>query len=626
MLGVESWAELSPLLDEALDLGEPERAAWLAALAERDPTLARKVQQLLDDHRSLASKGFLEVQPAGPVGNPAIGKLEQTRAMVNELERERRWVALDQRVGNYRITRLLGEGGMGVVYEATHADIGRQVAIKFLHPGLAEDNQMLMRFFNEARAANAIRHRGIVDIHDCGRLPSGAPYIVMELLAGESLRERIRQRGRVRVAKAVDIIVQAADALGAAHARGIVHRDLKPDNLFLVADPARPGQELVKVLDFGIAKLAAEPGATGAVRTRTGLVLGTPRYMSPEQCRGGRDVDHRTDIYALGIILYEMICGVPPFVSPGEGELVFQQISEEPRDPQTRNRDVSEALAETVLKALAKDPDRRFQSMADLRDSLQSALVQTGRSSRQRRSLLVGISTAGLAAWVALSTLRQGALKPPHSGDPPSRGVSASRPPDKAAIRGRLVDDETGRPLIGARVFAFNHNRPAVTTDDHGFFLIPNLPVGPRYFLSVVREGHTEALARGQIPAGQAVVDLGTLRLMLIDWQRVQTYSRGMVGLEHETRQGKVIVTGIYSGFAAHRAGIEPGDRILSVDGKSFDDLSDESRAACLMGPPGTIVSVAVETRSGQTRTVSLTRLLAPESARSQAREMRVRR
>ena len=229
--------------------------------------------------------------------------------------------------GNYRVTELIGEGGMGVVYLAEHPGIGRRAAIKILRPGLTDNAEMTKRFFNEARAANAIRHPGIVEVYDCGTLASGTSYIVMELLEGENLAARLRTIGRLPAPDARRIAAQTASALAAAHAAGIVHRDLKPDNLFLVPDERDAALEMVKVLDFGIAKLGQQASNTSSVRTRTGSVMGTPAYMSPEQCRGTREIDHRTDIYALGVILFEMLCGRPPFVSEGFGEMVHLHIS-----------------------------------------------------------------------------------------------------------------------------------------------------------------------------------------------------------------------------------------------------------------------------------------------------------
>jgi serine/threonine-protein kinase len=259
---------------------------------------------------------------------------------------------------------------MGVVYLAVHPGIGRRAAIKILRPGLTDNAEITRRFFNEARAANAIHHPGIVEVYDCGTLPSGTAYIVMEFLEGENLAARLRQSRRLPLEDARRVAAQTASALAAAHAAGIVHRDLKPDNLYLVPDERDASSELVKVLDFGIAKLGQDAGRTSSVRTRTGSVMGTPAYMSPEQCRGTREIDHRTDIYALGVILFEMVCGRPPFVSEGFGEMVHLHISAAPPAPRTINPSIPEDLERLILWCLAKEPDQRVQTMNDLHTAL----------------------------------------------------------------------------------------------------------------------------------------------------------------------------------------------------------------------------------------------------------------
>jgi tRNA A-37 threonylcarbamoyl transferase component Bud32 len=272
---------------------------------------------------------------------------------------------IGQSFGNYRVTGLIGEGGMGVVYAAEHPGIGRRAAVKILRHGLTENAEITRRFFNEARAANAIRHPSIVEVFDSGTLPSGVSYIVMEFLEGESLAGRLKRVERLSADEARGLAAQTASALAAAHDAGIVHRDLKPDNLFLVPDPRNPEAELVKVLDFGIAKLATD-GAGSSVRTRTGAIMGTPAYMSPEQCRGTKEVDHRTDIYALGVILYEMVCGRPPFVSEGFGEMVHLHISQPPPPPRTLIPGLPVDLETIIISCLAKSPDERTQTMRDL--------------------------------------------------------------------------------------------------------------------------------------------------------------------------------------------------------------------------------------------------------------------
>ncbi|HXI57549.1 MAG TPA: serine/threonine-protein kinase [Polyangia bacterium] len=278
---------------------------------------------------------------------------------------------IGQWFGNYRAVSLLGEGGMGAVYLAEHRSIGRRVAVKVLHRNLSLDPQLLARFLNEARTANAIRHPNIIEILDSGALSDGMPYLVMELLEGESLAARISRLGRLPVRSALRFAYQTASALGAAHAKGIVHRDLKPDNMFVVPDQEITDGERLKILDFGIAKLQ-EGGAGGSVKTRTGAVMGTPLYMSPEQCRGVREIDHRSDIYSLGIILYEMVSGRPPFVSEGFGDLVNMHLNMPVPSLSALVPEVPPKLEALIMRSLAKNPDDRFADMAAVREALKA--------------------------------------------------------------------------------------------------------------------------------------------------------------------------------------------------------------------------------------------------------------
>ena len=285
---------------------------------------------------------------------------------------------IGERINNYEVVSVLGEGGMGAVYLALHPFMGRKAAIKVLKRELAEDPGLVERFMNEARAANAIHHPNIIDIIDVGRMPSGIPYLMMEFLEGESLAQRIARERPLDVALAVNVAKQTAAALGAAHSKGIVHRDLKPDNLFLVPDEAQQFGCRVTVLDFGIAKLRGELSGSGA-KTQTGSVMGTPPYMSPEQCRGiTEEIDHRTDIYALGIILYEMLTGAPPFLSEGWGEVVLMHVTRPPAPPRKLNANISLELEAVVLKALAKPSADRWQSMAELATALRNAVTIEG--------------------------------------------------------------------------------------------------------------------------------------------------------------------------------------------------------------------------------------------------------
>jgi TPR repeat protein/tRNA A-37 threonylcarbamoyl transferase component Bud32 len=279
---------------------------------------------------------------------------------------------IGQVVGSYRIAGVIGEGGMGVVYLGQHAMLDRRAAIKVLLPEYSRDQDMVRRFFNEARAANAIRHPGIVEIHDFGFAADGRAFIIMELLEGESLQQRIdnRHRGWLPPASAVLIARQIAGALGAAHRVGIVHRDLKPDNVYLIRDPEVPGGERIKLLDFGIAKLGANPGDRPQVspheRTRTGVIMGTPTYMAPEQCRGAGEVDHRADLYALGCIIYRMLCGRAPFAGMGQGETLAAHLHLPVERPRTLVSGLPADLEALVLRLLEKNPALRHQSTDEL--------------------------------------------------------------------------------------------------------------------------------------------------------------------------------------------------------------------------------------------------------------------
>jgi serine/threonine protein kinase len=278
-------------------------------------------------------------------------------------------LSLPTTIGNYRIERELGRGGMGAVYIGVHQLIGKRAAIKVLLPQVSQRADLVQRFFNEARAATAIRHPGIVEVYDYGIGDDGNAFLVMEYLEGETLASRLQTHGRLHVPVAVVIARQIALALGAAHRAGIVHRDLKPDNVFLTLD------QQSKLLDFGVAKLVDDAGTAGPA-TVTGAILGTPAYMSPEQCEGSRVVDHRSDLYSLGCTLFLMLTGRLPFLETGIGGLIGAHL----HTPAPALRDhcatASPELAELVARLLAKSPDARFQSA----DAVAAALADPAAS------------------------------------------------------------------------------------------------------------------------------------------------------------------------------------------------------------------------------------------------------
>jgi serine/threonine-protein kinase len=256
---------------------------------------------------------------------------------------------------------------MGAVYEAKHTVIGKQVAIKVLLDKHAEKDLVVARLKQEARLASSIGHDNIVDITDFGTTITGRTFVVMEYLDGESLGARISREGKQEELRTIRIGSQIASALAAAHKKGIVHRDIKPENIFLIT---RKGEDFVKVVDFGISK-SMSPAEDEDVRlTQTGMVLGTPLYMSPEQARGSEELDHRIDIYALGVILYESITGQVPFQGKNYLSIITQVIADEPRNPSELVPGISRDLESVILKAMAKDPEQRYQSMDELAEDL----------------------------------------------------------------------------------------------------------------------------------------------------------------------------------------------------------------------------------------------------------------
>ena len=279
-------------------------------------------------------------------------------------------VEVGQLFGNYRVVRLLGEGGFGEVYLVENPLIQRRAAVKVLHAALAQDAELVRRFLNEARAASAIRHPNIIDVLDAGGTPEGAPYILMEFLEGASLQKRLADRGRLALPQALSIANQAGSALAAAHAAGIVHRDLKPENLFLVPDTSAPGGERVKVLDFGIAKIKHGTGTGGTLKTQTGVIMGSPAYMSPEQCKDTADVDLRSDVYSFATIVYEMLAGRTPHVAASGTEMLVMHLTATPPPLHELAADVPAHVEAAIMCALARARDDRFDSMASFLGAL----------------------------------------------------------------------------------------------------------------------------------------------------------------------------------------------------------------------------------------------------------------
>ncbi|HEY0478578.1 MAG TPA: serine/threonine-protein kinase [Kofleriaceae bacterium] len=278
-------------------------------------------------------------------------------------------------LGSYRVVELLGKGGMGYVFRAEHVKLGREVALKLLRSDYASRRDAVARFFQEARTVNRVRHRNIVDVTDFVELDDGTTYIVMELLSGTSLGAW--GASGVDLPRALAVLVQICDGLAAAHQVGVVHRDLKPDNVIVV--PTSDGAELVKLLDFGVAKLLNRDDEDVGFQTAAGSVIGTPAYMSPEQA-GGMVVDARSDIYSLGAIMYELFTGQPMFRGRSFGEYVRKHLTETPEPPRQTpgGAAIDPRLEALILRCLDKDPDQRFALISELREALLHLLGGTG--------------------------------------------------------------------------------------------------------------------------------------------------------------------------------------------------------------------------------------------------------
>ncbi len=276
-------------------------------------------------------------------------------------------------VDKYRIDALIGQGGMGAVYRATHLELDRVVALKVVLPDYTSSSETLERFRREARAAARLNHPSVITIYDFGVLENGRAYLAMELLKGHSLREEIEKLGIISAKRTLEILKPVCEAVQAAHNAGVIHRDLKPDNIII--EIPENGPELVKVVDFGIAKLKEKSGKSMTL-TGPGLVMGTPHYMSPEQCKG-EELDVRSDIYSLGVMLYEMLSGQVPFDAPTPSAVIIQHAIDPPRKISTIRRDITSEVEEVVMKALTKNRLTRQQTVMQLYTELEAAVSKS---------------------------------------------------------------------------------------------------------------------------------------------------------------------------------------------------------------------------------------------------------
>ena len=369
-------------------------------------------------------------------------------------------------VGEYRIEQKLGDGGMASVYGATHPLIGKKAAIKVMSPTLSADAAAVARFALEARAVNRIGHPNIVDVFSFGRLPDGRSYFVMEWLQGETLYERLwKQHGPLPLPDVLNILDQICDALEATHEKGIIHRDLKPANVFLCAVRGRP--ELVKLLDFGVAKLAHHDSSSRW--TSAGCVVGTPEYISPEQARG-KDVDARTDLYALGVIAYEMILGRQPFISDNPADASQMHLCATPPRPSILWKQIPAPLERLMLRLLAKSPDERATlaevraTLAALRPTVTPALDRVDGAPlaplppSRHRHLVRLAAVAATFVMLALAIYRPAKLRAQRL-DPEATAAAAAPVASKSPAHAPSLT-----PVIGAVIPAASVATPELTT------------------------------------------------------------------------------------------------------------------------------------------------------------------
>jgi predicted Ser/Thr protein kinase len=352
--------------------------------------------------------------------------------------------------GKYRVTRLLGRGGMGTVWEGVYDHLGTRVAIKFIDAEHASSDDVRQRFVNEARAAARLRSKHVVQVYDQGVGDDGRPYIVMEFLGGEPLDDRLEREGRLPPQEMARIALHVCRALSKAHESGIVHRDLKPENIFLVHDE-EDHTDIAKVVDFGIAKFT-DKATAGSSSTRTGAVLGTPQFMSPEQARGLRSVDHRTDLWSVGVIVYRALVGELPFKGEAVGDLLVNICTAEVPVPSSIARDVPARFDEWARRALAREPGERFQSAAELYDALAEVCGADTRFG-------VAVASSRQAPVVVRETRAKAAVTASPMSTTPVPPVRSRRA--SAAVLGGLFVVVAGVAVAGARAVMHSGVEPS---------------------------------------------------------------------------------------------------------------------------------------------------------------------
>jgi hypothetical protein len=437
----------------------------------------------------------------------------------------------------YRLVRMLGVGGMGSVYLGTHLKLGRDVAVKLLHADLAGNEDVVRRFYREAQTAAAIRHSNIIDVLDVGTAPWGEPYLVMEYLEGENLADLLARAGPLDLPTAFGILEPVLLALSSAHEMGVVHRDLKPENIFI---SQRKGESpTIKLIDFGISKFVG--GGDKTRLTQTGFMLGTPAYMSPEQARGQTDVDHLSDVYSCGVILYEMLTGDLPFVGQNYNELLVNILTEEPRSPLQVRRSFPRVAEAIVMRALGKESENRFASAADMLAALEPlpGFEQRGASLARLASSRDELScaTGDLGDTIAIGT--PSAWTPPTTAGTQRRwrgplliavalgaigvlGVAAMMillpilERDPAPVEQEIADDDDQYGVL----IAVEGTPPGAVVFYEGTEMPQNpFPVDKKHTISVVRieaDGYTPVQV-GVLPTEDRTVKVSMVPIGMVD-------------------------------------------------------------------------------------------------------------
>ncbi len=356
----------------------------------------------------------------------------------------------------YRIDERLNEGGMGTVYRGTHVLMDKTVAVKVLRPSLAADQKIVARFSREARAASRISHPNALSVTDFGEAEGGIVFLVMEFLSGETLKEVIRREGPLPLPRIVEILRQVGGALDAAHSQGVVHRDLKSENIMLLA---ANGADYAKVLDFGIAKITEREGKYDPALTAPDLVIGTPQYMSPEQCSQSTEIDARSDIYSLGVILFEMLVGHVPFTGESPTTIMLKHIQEPVPSVLEERRDIPPVVGRIVSRALAKRPEERYQTVSEFIEDLSIA-------GGMQPAFIPSASVAGSSettpvkpAELPLELDEETVVRPRQqlSASVPSSGIARQRmpPPRSFSPWKIMIPSAAGLLVVFAVIYAF---------------------------------------------------------------------------------------------------------------------------------------------------------------------------